>query len=670
MYELAKSQRDPAASQLLKLPIRLLRLWINIIAPGVFLRQLCALAVLIVLRRVLGRLRRTGNKCMRSLSALVSSRAKKALELRRARRKCKDYDSFRSLGEALDQAEGLDKWKLAEESDLYNGRMLKERTEKYTTLKARGDVQGCMFALRGELLRKHFGTCNPALYHVTATGTKKLVEDYVSTVCETMTWAAFSHRDDAEVGEGDDQDAPSVVQKLAFFNETKHSFGRSALLLSGGAALGMYHFGVVKALHLNALLPRIISGTSAGSIIAGCICTRTDDELLRLWADDCDWESEFNLNFFSEIDVGGFLQRWGAGLYSAEYLGKALKDSMGDYTFLEAFDRTGHVLNISVSGLPGSSRLPMLLNYLTSPHVLIWSASLVSCSIPGIFEPGELLSKDFRGNIVPYVSAGLKWQDGSMQSDLPMTRLTELFNVNFFIVSQVNPQARIFSGGGVGRPSGLVFRHAQFLRRQIKQFLLSFSEFVLGTAGGRVSPYLRPVGFTPVGLAVQEYEGDVTIFNGAGMLAIRDLLSNGSNEMLRRMTVEAEWETWWFIPEIQNACAIEFAMDEIISELRDELVLNKPVPKIQDASPVGNEYSQLRRIMSKSDGLGRMPSFNQHVAMQLRPRTRTSQKATENDKSEPRLARRNSSRRNSGLLASNKSLLNLLTLAADSPGAI
>lgn len=426
---------------------------------------------------------------------------------------------------------------------------------------------------------------------------------------------------------------------------------------------------MTKALHRNALLPRIISGTSAGSIIAGCICSRTDDELLRFWADDFDWESEFNLNFFSEADIGGFLRRGGAGLYSTEYLGKALKDSIGNYTFLEAFDRTGHVLNISVSGLPGSSRLPMLLNYLTSPHVLIWSASLVSCSIPGIFEPGELLTKDSHGNIVPYVSAGLKWQDGSMQSDLPMTRLTELFNVNFFIVSQVNPQARIFSGGGVGTPSGLVYRSAQFLRRQVKQFLLSFAEFVLGTAGGRVSPYLRPVGFTPVGLAVQEYEGDVTIFNGAGMLAIPSLLSNGSNEMLRRMTAEAEWETWWFIPEIQNACAIEFTMDEIIKELRDELVSQKAITQTQEKTPGGNHYSQLRRIMSKSDVLGRMPSFNQHVEIQLGTRKQTSQKTSQNDKSQPRLVRRTSARRNSGLLASNKSLLNLLTLASDSPGA-
>lgn len=37
--------------------------------------------------------------------------------------------------------------------------------------------------------------------------------------------------------------------------------------------------GVVKALLDNNALPIIISGTSAGSLIAACICVRTDKEL-------------------------------------------------------------------------------------------------------------------------------------------------------------------------------------------------------------------------------------------------------------------------------------------------------------------------------------------------------------------------------------------------------
>jgi predicted acylesterase/phospholipase RssA len=39
------------------------------------------------------------------------------------------------------------------------------------------------------------------------------------------------------------------------------------------------HFGVVKAFLDANLLPRIITGTSAGALIAALTCTHTDDEL-------------------------------------------------------------------------------------------------------------------------------------------------------------------------------------------------------------------------------------------------------------------------------------------------------------------------------------------------------------------------------------------------------
>ncbi len=37
------------------------------------------------------------------------------------------------------------------------------------------------------------------------------------------------------------------------------------------------------------------------------------------------------------------------------------------------------------------------------------------------------------------------YSDGSIESDLPMQQLSELFNVNHFIVSQVNPHSFILS---------------------------------------------------------------------------------------------------------------------------------------------------------------------------------------------------------------------------------
>ena len=44
----------------------------------------------------------------------------------------------------------------------------------------------------------------------------------------------------------------------------------------------MSSFGVVKAFLDADLLPRVVTGTSAGGIVAALLCTRTDDELRHL----------------------------------------------------------------------------------------------------------------------------------------------------------------------------------------------------------------------------------------------------------------------------------------------------------------------------------------------------------------------------------------------------
>ncbi|RHY54491.1 hypothetical protein DYB30_011984, partial [Aphanomyces astaci] len=103
----------------------------------------------------------------------------------------------------------------------------------------------------------------------------------------------------------DDDDALSLDNKLAFFSETRHAFGRSALMLSGGGGLGLYHTGIVKTLVEEGLLPTVLSGSSAGSIVAGCVGVRTDEEL-----SECDLPMErlselFNVNHFivSQVNI-------------------------------------------------------------------------------------------------------------------------------------------------------------------------------------------------------------------------------------------------------------------------------------------------------------------------------------------------------------------------------
>ena len=61
--------------------------------------------------------------------------------------------------------------------------------------------------------------------------------------------------------------------KLEFFAETRHAYGRTALLLSGGASFGKFHFGLIRALYEYDLFPRIVCGSSVGSIIAAGMCS-------------------------------------------------------------------------------------------------------------------------------------------------------------------------------------------------------------------------------------------------------------------------------------------------------------------------------------------------------------------------------------------------------------
>eukprot|EP01018_Ginkgo_biloba_P032656 Gb_06461 [translate_table: standard] len=71
-------------------------------------------------------------------------------------------------------------------------------------------------------------------------------------------------------------------------------------------------------------------------------------------------------------------------------------------TFQKASDMNGNVLGISVCS-PRRYEPPKCLNYLTSPHVMIWSAVTASCvCLQAYFKLIELMGNDRSGELVPY----------------------------------------------------------------------------------------------------------------------------------------------------------------------------------------------------------------------------------------------------------------------------
>lgn len=239
-----------------------------------------------------------------------------------------------------------------------------------------------------------------------------------------------------------------IMKQLSFFSDLRHALGNSALMLSGGATLGIHHIGVLKCLYEQKMLPRILSGSSAGAIVAAMVAVRLDSEIQEILAslDDVSWhffeEPQHKLKDmtfpFARITRQLIRLITDGAVFDSDVLSEFLREHVGpNVTFLEAYNRTRRVLNVAVSSTT-AYEMPRLLNYLTAPDVLIWTAVAASCAAPTLFKSSRILVKSAKGDISPWSgSDDSTWMDGSVENDLPISRIAHLFNVNFFIVSQV-----------------------------------------------------------------------------------------------------------------------------------------------------------------------------------------------------------------------------------------
>ena len=345
-----------------------------------------------------------------------------------------DYEIWSKCAKRVDNMLDFEAWRQKEESPEYDWETIRQTVQKSRTLRETNDIPGMMHLLascphRGALLS------DGLLKYMT--GTKELIDEYFTEV-EQLSEIIVN--------------TPSVKaqEKYVLFKRVAQYHGRTALMLSGGAALGMYHIGVMKALWQADLLPRVITGASAGSIIGAFICSRPSEEVEAMFKKSDIGESlrEMNLNldafepFSPEKAVRRMFWRLlsGGALMDVGRLHECIKSNIGDITFSEAYEVSGRVLNVTVTSTR-EAQTTLILNYLTAPNVLVRTAVCASCAVSGVFEPVELLAKTAAGRIVPYCPSRQRWCDGSINMDLPVKRIAELFNINYVIISQVQCSA-------------------------------------------------------------------------------------------------------------------------------------------------------------------------------------------------------------------------------------
>lgn len=459
-----------------------------------------------------------------------------------------DYESWKAAGLELDFLEGNAEWKEDFASDLYNYELLYDRLTSIKQYRQQNDFDRLKRALREGLHHDLGNMGNPALYTRSRIGTKHLIEEYITQACEALDFLC-------------DHPVPGfpVADKLQFFRDTLTSYGRPTLLLSGGASLGIFHFGVIKALWEKGLLPQVITGSSIGAIIAGMLGVHTDAEIPEMLVPE-------NHNLKAWKWRGLLSAMRGEGLMDQAQLRACLRSNIGDYTFEEAYQRSGRSINMSVSPVQAHQKARLLSGY-TSPYLMVWSGALASAAVPGIFPPVTLMKKDMYGQSLPYIPK-LRFVDGSVVSDLPIDRLMHLYDVNFTIVSQTNPHVVPFlNERGEDEKLSLASLPWHLMKSEV-QF---HGQGVFDYLRKRARPELfRQISGQMYTIMAQRYSGDVTIAPTYRFRHYRRMLADPRPEFVREMILAGERATWPKISMIQSHARISKTLERCVRRLKQE----------------------------------------------------------------------------------------------------
>jgi TAG lipase / steryl ester hydrolase / phospholipase A2 / LPA acyltransferase len=496
------------------------------------------------------------------------------------------YEAWSEAAQAHDELSGQKRWRQVDQTSQYDYSQIRLRLDKLRSLRSRHDYAGLLFTLNEGIHGNMGGMGRHSLYTRAKFGTKRLIEQYIDEVDDSLRFLA--ELDTPEI---------TVQEKLDFFYRANICFGRSALMLSGGGVLGFYHLGVVKTLLDQGLLPRVISGSSAGSLVAGTLGTHTDAELERFYdPSEVRTEAEREASAFSRMFFGANPQ------IDVGDLEKLVARMIPNLTFQEAYEKTGRQICISVAGAELHQR-SRLLNAITSPNVFVRSAVMASCAVPGVFPPVMLMAKNQYGEPQPYLPTR-KWVDGSIADDLPAKRLQRLYSTNHYIVSMVNPIA------------------IPFLKAEGERSALSAALGTLGVGVGRellnfyrgmvqkrseTWPRFNMLMSSVHALMDQEYRGDINIVPNFRWYNPAKLLSHLSEKDLIELMEGGERSTYPAVEAIRTCTKISRTMEEILhrfeqGDLRpDESAYHRPRASRRRPPPTRADREALREHRLHSD---------------------------------------------------------------------
>ncbi|KAI0889711.1 uncharacterized protein GGS22DRAFT_183054 [Annulohypoxylon maeteangense] len=534
-----------------------------------------------------------------------------------ALRNAEVYEDWEHAALQLDNYKELNLWRNNPASHHYDWMLINHRLNSIIEARDKNDLQTLLDLVRSGLVRNLGNITSPKLYNRAFGGTKYLIEEYIAQVAGAIS--DINHRVATPLHDKYTHTYTlSTQRKLDFLHDSRQAFGRSTLVLQGGAMFGMCHLGVVKALFLRGLLPRIITGTATGALIASLVAIHTEEELPRVLRGD-----GINLSAFKEHKqqvhsdhqnlapfVGAswdtllrrILRFWREGHFlDVKVLEDCVKANVGDLTFEEAYHKSKRVLNITVATAEQDG-IPALLNYITAPNVvrkssrdqtqtptpspkprpsalsLIWTAAVASNASTSSFygtRRTTILCKDVSGAIVPWAppaSSSRPRGGGRATSDkdhhkAPLSRVAQLFNVNHFVISQARPYLIPFLESDMHGPSLYSAHHK---RSQITGHLFR----IVGLEARHRLRQLDTLGMLPAG--IRRFLIDEEVPSGSSTTLVpevsaRDfvrLLETPTRETLDYWITRGERSVWPAIGALAVRCAVEYEIESAYQRAR------------------------------------------------------------------------------------------------------
>ncbi len=456
------------------------------------------------------------------------------------------YEDWRDIALEFDQVSGLEEWKIRQTSEHYDHHLIRSRLNKLKELRKRKEDVELFYTLNEGIHGNMGGMGRSALYNYSKFGTKKLIVEYIDEVVAALVH--ISRMEENEV---------SFAEKLDFFRRASHCFGRSALMLSGGANFGMFHVGVVKALHEQKLLPTVISGSSAGSVVAAVVGTHSDEELAEYFKLETIQHEAMKFMGWKKLFKG-------EALLDGAHLEDSMAKFIPELTFEEAFQKTGRAINISISPARMNHESRML-NATSSPNVYVRKGVLASTAVPGLFPPVTLVAKNYNGEPQPY-NPSRQWVDGTLSNDLPGKRLSRLYGVNHFIASQVNPHVIPFVSEK-GKQRSMLQLIAETSAKTTKSVV---SNVLKHSSDNLNSPALGYFLTQVHAMVSQDYTADITVTPDFKQLSPLKLFANPEQSDILDLVKAGERATWPKLEWIRNCTKISRTLDSIIEKLEIE----------------------------------------------------------------------------------------------------